>query len=624
MIAGKDINRRDFIKLSAAGAAVLSLPATALPAFASSQMHGLSVFGDLKYGPDFTNFDYVNPEAPKGGRIVLTAPSWSYNQNPQTYNTFNTFILKGDAPPRMELCFDSLMVRAYDEPDAVYGLVAEAAKVAPDGNSVTFYLRDEARFHDGSPLTAEDVAFSLNILKEKGHPQIRQVLKEMVSAEAKDLRNLLVTFSGEHSNQLPLLVAVMPILSQKYYTRYDFAQSTLTPPLSSGPYTVGRHEIGRFIEYQAVEDYWAKDLPVVRGQNNFSVIRLDFFRERQAAFEAFKKGNVTYHEEFSSKTWATEYTFPSLVDGRVAKKEYPDHRPAGAQGWFFNTRRAKFADPRVRQAIGMCFDFEWSNQALFFDLYTRTQSFFENSEMKAEGKPDAAQLALLEPFRGQVPDSVFGDAVLAPVSNASGQDRKMLSKAAKLMQEAGYTREGDTLHGPDGKPFEFEFLSNAQSFERIVQPFVRNLNLIGIRARFRLVDPAQYQARLNEFDFDVCARRFAMSPTLGASIRQFWTSQAAETSGSYNLAGISDPVVDALVDKAILAPTRADMTTAARALDRVLRAGHYWVPQWYKPVHTVGVWDMFGNPQTMPRYAFPVETTWWVDLEKAVRIGKVD
>lgn len=614
-------NRRTFLKLTGASAAAALLPSGFTPALAGDRRHGLSVFGDLKYPAGFFHFDYVNPDAPKGGTITFRPPSWAFNQNPQTFNSFNSFILKGDAPPRMEVCFDTLMVRALDEPDAMYGLLAESVEITDDGNTYIFNLRPEARFHDGSKLTAEDVAFSIILLKADGHPQISQTLRELIDTEVLDEYRVAVQFTGKQTRQLPLFVAGLPIFSKRYYTTYDFKQSTLTPPLSSGAYKVGKHAVGRYVEYHKVVDYWAKDLPVLVGQQNFDVLRLEFFRDYQVGFEAFKKGNITFQEEFSSKIWSTEYNFPAVQDGRVIRKEFADNRPAGAQGWFFNTRREKFKDPRVRQALGYAFDFEWSNKVLFYGLYTRTQSFFQNSDMMATGTPPPEELALLEPFRGQVPDSVFGEPPLAPVSNGSGFDRKLLRTASQLLREAGLKRDGPTLVGADGQPFEIEFLSNSKAFERITLPYIKNLERLGIKGTFRLVDPAQYQSRLNDFDFDVAGRRFALSATLSDTIRQFWGSKAAAQPGSNNLAGIADPAVDALIERAIDAKTREDMTIAARALDRVLRAGHYWVPQWYKPVHNVAVWDMFGYPDDPPPYAFPVESTWWFDKEKAEKIG---
>ncbi|WP_321332699.1 extracellular solute-binding protein [Breoghania sp.] len=627
------VNRRDVL---AWGAGATLSPLLRLPkAFAQTATgaaadtdtgprHGLSVFGDLKYGPDFSHFDYLDPDAPKGGRMVFNAPSWAYNQNPLTFDTLNTFILKGNAPPRMELCFDTLMVRALDEPDAMYGLVAESVAISEDRNVYTFRLRPEARFHDGSPLTADDVAFSLMLLKEKGHPAITQTIRDMESAAAVDAHTLQVRFSGTHSRQLPLIVAGLPILSKAFYTVNDFTKSTLAPPLGSGPYRVGEVDAGRSIEYERVSDWWAKDLPVARGAFNFDTLRLEFFRERDIAFEAFKKGKITFREEFTSKTWATGYDFPAIRQGRVIRATFPDNRLAGTQGWFFNTRRKKFSDPRTRQAVGLAFDFEWTNENLFYGLYERTQSYFQNSDMMATGKPSPDELRLLELFRGQVPDEVFEEVWVSPKTDGSGRDRAALRQAHDLLKEAGWIRDGKRLVSADGEPLTIEFLANGPIFGRVIQPYANRLALLGIDAQFRQVDSSQFQARLNTFDFDVTARRYAMASTPGEGIRQFWGSRAAKTEGSANLAGIASPAIDALIEKVIHAESREAMTTVARALDRVLRAGHYWVPNWFKSTHTVAYWDQFGYAEPIPAYDFPVETTWWYDPEKAKRIGRSD
>ncbi len=596
--------------------------ATTAPVMPAGERHGISVFGDLKYGPDFAQFDWVDPAAPKGGRIVFTAPNWAYNQNPQTFNTFNTFILKGDAPPRVETLFDSLMVRALDEPDALYGLVARSVERSADGNAFTFRLRPEARFHDGSPLTAEDVAFSLTILKEQGHPIIAQTIREMTAAEASAPDTVVVRFSGKQSRQLVMVIATLPIFSKAFYATRAFDASTLEPPLGSGPYRIGRFEPGRFIEYDRVADWWAADLPTARGRFNFDVVRLEFYRDRQVAFEALKKGEVTYREEFTSRTWATEYNFPAVTDGSVRLETFADDSPSGAQGFFMNLRREKFADPRTRAAIGLCFDFEWSNKALFHGLYSRTESFFQNSEMMATGLPSPEELALLEPFRGRVPEAVFGEAWRAPVSDGSGQDRTLLRQANDLLLAAGWRHEGNRLVDGAGRPFTIEYLENDNSSSRIIQPFFRNLQRIGIEATERVVDPAQYQARTDGFDFDMTGLRFSLPETPGEELRQFFTSESARTNGSRNMAGIANPAVDALVEKIIAAPTRQEMSVAARALDRVLRVDVPWVPNWYKAAHNVAFWDLFGSPATKPRYGFPVETTWWWDAGRATKLGR--
>ncbi|MCC2110741.1 MAG: ABC transporter substrate-binding protein [Hyphomicrobiales bacterium] len=617
------LSRRTVLKFAAAAAIAPGLGRRGLAAETASH-HGLSVFGDLKYPAGFAHFDYVDPAAPKGGRLVRTAAEWAYNQGPLTFNTLNGFVLKGDAPPRVELVFDSLMTRASDEPDAVYGLLAESADVADDGTLYRFHLRPQARFHDGTPVTAADVAFSLNLLKEKGHPSIGQTIRDMRTVEAEDDRTALVRFAPGRARDLPLIVASLPVFPKAYWTSRDFEAATLEPLLGSGPYKIGRFEVGHFIEYDRVADYWGRGLPVNRGHHNFDVVRIEFYRDSDVSFEAFKKGGLTFREEFSSKTWSTGYDFPAVADGRIKRTSFPDDRPSGAQGFFLNVRRAKLADRKVREALIYAFDFEWSNATLFYGLYERTRSFFENSELMAEGLPSADELALLEPFRDQLPAEVFGAPFLPPVSDGTGQDRKLLRQADRLLREAGFEVADGVRRDATGAPFTLEFLSDSPLFERIVQPYGRNLKLLGIESTFRRVDSAQYQSRLKEFDFDITTRRYAMSATPGEGIRQYWGSAAANQPGSSNLSGIKDPVVDALIDRVIAAPSRKDLVTATRALDRVLRAGRYWVPQWYKASHAVAHWDVFGWPQTKPRYDFPVETTWWYDREKAARIGKAE
>ncbi|PKQ01609.1 MAG: hypothetical protein CVT73_22550, partial [Alphaproteobacteria bacterium HGW-Alphaproteobacteria-12] len=499
-----------------------------------------------------------------------------------------------------------------DEPDALYGLVAESVEISDDGNRLVFHLRDGARFHDGTPLTAEDAAFSFMLLKEKGHPLIAQNVKEMASAEAVDERTLAVTLTGKQTRDLPLFIAgTLPIFSKAFYTEQDFADASLTPPLGSGPYKVGDFRAGRFVSYARVADYWGQDLPVNRGQWNFDTVRFEYFRDRTAQFEAFKAGGYLFREEFTSKTWATEYDFPAVKDGRVKLLTLPDDTPSGAQGWFLNTRRPKFQDIRVREAIGLAFDFAWTNKNLFYDLYKRTESYFENSPMKATGEPDADELALLEPWRGEVPDAVFGPAVTPPESDGSGQDRALLRRAAALLDEAGWKIADGKRRNAAGEAFSIEFLDNDPMVERLVAPLAKNLRLLGIDARSRQIDSSQYQLRRDTYDFDVVMQRYSLSLTPGVEVRSYWSSDFAKIPGGRNLSGISSPAIDALIEQVIAAPTREAQIVAARALDRVLRAGHYWVPQWHKNVHNLAFWDKFAWPETKPRYDRGVLATWW-------------
>ncbi|MCT8970850.1 extracellular solute-binding protein [Microbaculum marinisediminis] len=623
-MAARGLTRRDLLAGAAALGGVAGLggrPATA-QAVASERLHGLSVFGNLKYPAGFAQFDYVVPDAPKGGVLAMVPSSWAFNQNPQTFNTLNTLILKGDAPVGLHIIFDTLMVRAFDEPDAVYGLVAEGVEISADRNTYRFFLRPEARWHDGTALTAADVEFSLNTLKQQGHPLISQTIREMVGARAVGDHEVAVTFTGKQARDLAQTVATLPIISRAYYQTQPFDQTTMQPPLASGPYRVGKFDAGRYIDYDRVADYWARDLPVVRGQYNFDTLRYEFYRDRDVAFEAFKAGRYFFREEFTSRVWATGYDFPAVDDGRVTLATIADDTPSGAQGWFLNTRRQKFADPRVREALIYAFDFEWTNRTLFYDLYRRSHSYFQNSDMMAEGPPSEAELALLEPWRGKVPDEVFGAPFTPPVSDGSGQDRKLLRHATRLLKEAGWSIDGGALKNAAGETLTIEFLDNDGSFERVVQPYIRNLKVLGIEASFRIVDASQYQSRLNDFDYDLITRRYSMSPTPGEGIKQFWTSPSATVPGSNNLSGIADPAIDALTDIVINAETRDEQVTAARALDRLLRAGRYWVPHWYKAVHNLAYWDVYDRPEEKPRYARGVVETWWLNADRAAKLGK--
>jgi len=610
-----DVTRRDALML---GVGVLASSA-ARPARAEAEpeRHGMSAFGDLKYPADFGHFDYVDPRAPKGGVFSHVGSTRAFNQNFLTFNSLNSFILKGDGAQGMELTFASLMVRAEDEPDALYGLAARAVRMSTDGLSYRFVLRPGITFHDGSPLTAHDAAFSLKILKAKGHPIAQQLLRDFAGAEADDDASLVVTFAPNRARDVPLFAASLPIFSRAYYATRAFDETTLEAPLGCGPYKVGRLEVGRYIEYERVKDWWGVDLPVARGQNNFDVVRYEYYRDRDVAFEGFTGKSYLFREEFTSRVWATRYDFPAIHDGRVKRDVIPDDTPSGAQGWFFNTRREKFKDRRLREALTCAFDFEWTNKTIMYGSYQRTHSVFQNSPMMALGKPSADELALLAPFRGKVADEVFGDAFVPPVSDGSGQDRALLRKASAILQEAGFPVRSGKRTMPSGEPVTIEFLLDEPSFQPHHMPFIKNLGTLGIEANLRIVDPVQYKKREDDFDFDVIVQRFSFSSTPGDSLRSYFSSQAAALQGSQNLAGISDPVVDALIERIIAADSRPALISACKALDRVIRAGRYWIPHWYKASHWLAFWDVFGRPATKPRYARGIPETWWYDRDKA-------
>jgi microcin C transport system substrate-binding protein len=584
--------------------------------------HGLSSFGDLKYPADFRHFDYVDPNAPKGGVFSQIGPSRQYNQNFLTFNSLNSFILKGDAAQGMELTFAALMASAEDEPDAMYGLAADQVRITTDGLVYRFHIRPEARFHDGTKLTAKDVAFSLNLLKDKGHPLITQQMRDVKGAEASDDEVVTVRFAPKRARDVPLFVVGLPIFSRAYYATREFDQTTLDVPLGSGPYRVGRFEAGRYIEYQRVAEWWGAKLPVSAGQYNFDTVRYEFYRDRDVGFEGFKAKSYLFREEFTSRTWATGYDFPAIRDGRVKRGEIPDDTPSGGQGWLFNLRRAKFANPRLREALSYAFDFEWTNKTIMYGAYLRTHSVFQNSDMMAQGTPSPEELKLLEPWRGKVPDQVFGEPVVPPVSDGSGQDRALLRKASQMLQDAGFPIRNGKRLSPNGEPVTFEFLIDEPSFQPHHMPFIKNLGTLGIDATLRVADPVQFNARVNEFDFDVTILRMNFSTTPGEALRTYFSAAAAATKGSQNLAGIANPAVDDLIDKVIDASTRSELVIAARALDRVLRSGQYWIPHWYKASHRIAYWDVFGHPNSTPRYARGIPETWWYDRDKAARIEK--
>jgi microcin C transport system substrate-binding protein len=584
--------------------------------------HGMSAFGDLKYPADFSHFDYADPAASKGGTFSQVGPTRMFNQNFLTFNSLNSYILRGDAAQGMELTFASLMARANDEPDAMYGLAAHTVEISSDGLIYRFLLRPEAIFHDGSRLTAQDVAFSLTTLKEKGHPIITQLLRDFTGVEASDEATVVLRFAPQRGRDVPLFAASLPIFSRAYYSSRKFDETTLEAPLGCGPYRVGRFEPGRYIEYRRVVDWWGAKLPVARGHYNFDTVRYEYYRDRDVAFEGFTGKSYLFREEFTSRIWATRYNFPALKDGRVKREVLPDETPSGAQGWFLNTRLPKFRNPKLREALICAFDFEWTNKTIMYGSYERTHSVFQNSEMMAVGRPAPEELALLEPFRGKVPDEVFGEPFVPPVSDGSGQDRALLRRGAQLLQQAGYGIKNGKRVGPQGEPVTIEFLIEDPSFQPHHMPYLKNLATLGIDATLRVIDAAQMQRRRDDFDFDVVIQRFGFSSTPGDSLRSYFSSEAAKLKGSQNLAGIADPAIDAMIDQIIAAETRVALHTACRALDRLIRAGRYWIPHWYKASHWIAYWNQFNKPAVKPRYARGVLETWWYDAGKASKIDR--
>jgi microcin C transport system substrate-binding protein len=578
--------------------------------------HGLSAFGELKYPADFEHFDYVNPDAPKGGILSHTGYSAS-----ETFDTFNPYIIKGTAPEGLALTsadgggsitYDSLMVASADEPSSVYGLVAYEVEYPQDRSWVIFRMRPEARFHDGSPLTAEDVSFTLNLLKEEGDPRMIVPLLDVEQVSVLGPHEIRIDFKeGVPTRDLPMAIAQFPILSKAYYSEHDFTVSTLDKPLAGGPYRIGEFRTGNWVEYDRVDDYWAADLPVNRGRWNFDVIRYEFYRDSIAQLEAFKSREFLLNVEMSSKSWAQDYDFPAIRDGRVLKREIPDLSPVSAQGFYINTRLEKFSDPRVRQALDLAFDFEWAKKNIFYGQYERTISYFMGTDMEAKGPPSPAELELLEPWRDQLAPEVFGEPYLPPVTDGSGNIRTNLRQALGLLQDAGWRVVGGKLVNERGEPFELEFFDFSDSFFRITGPYFQQLQTLGISASNRVIDPSQYERRAQEFDFDIISINLPNAATPGIELRDRFGSRYADSVGGWNFPGIQDPVVDALVEAVIAADSRAEMAVAGRALDRVLRAGHYWVPAWHNSSHRTAHWDVFAWPATTPKFQRGVIDTWW-------------
>ena len=578
--------------------------------------HGVSLFGDLKYGPDFKNFDYVNPDAPKDGTMRRSAIG--------TFDTLNPFVIKGTPPSGVGEVFDTLAVRSEDEPSSIYGLVAENIELAPDKLSVLYTIRKEARFHDGAPMTPDDVLWTFEMLRAKGQPHYRSYYGDVTKVGKEGERGIRFYFKSAENRELPQILGEMPVLSKVYWSGRDFEKTTLDPPLGSGPYKIESLDPGRSITYRRVADYWAADLPVNKGRYNVDVIRYDYYRDTTIALEAFKAGQYDVRSEISSKNWATGYDSPALRAGLIKKEEIPNELPSGMQGFGYNLRRSLFQDPRVREALAYAFDFEWSNKELFYGAYTRTRSYFDNSELAATGMPQGEELKILEKFRGRIPEAVFTTEYEPPKYDGSGNIRDGLRAALKLLKEAGWAFKGEKLVNDEtGQPFEFEILLVQPEFERIVLPFKKNLERMGINARVRTIDPAQYQKRMETFDYDMTVVGFGESLSPGNEQREFWGSQAADEQGSNNLLGIKNPVIDELIEELIRAPDRPSLVAHTRALDRVLQYGYYVIPNYHLSAFRVAYWDKFRRPAISPKYAVGLDT-WWVDpsAEQSVEAKK--
>jgi len=579
------------------------------PATAQEAAHGLSLFGDLKYGPDFPHFDYANPSAPKGGLLHLATVD--------TFSTLNPFTLKGVSAAGAGLPFESLLEGSADEADAAYGLIAEGVVLAPDRRSVRFHLRPEARWHDGTPITARDVAFSYEILTTEGHPAYANNLAGVDRVETTGDHDVSFHLADPDNRKLPLIVGGLSIVSEAYYRDRAFGETTMEPPLGSGAYRVAKVDPGRSVTYERVPDYWGAQLPLNVGRYNFDTIVYDYYRDRTVLVEALKAGEYDFHEEYTSKVWATQYDIPAVEQGWLVKDVLKDNTPSGVQAFFFNTRLPKFQDRRVREALAYAFDFEWLNKNQFYGLYDRMASYFENSELAARDLPSEAELALLEPHRGAVPEEVFTKAFVPPATDGSGNNRGNLRAARSLLKEAGWvTKEGALVNGETGEPMTVEFLYFEPTFERIYAAFGRSLERLGVGVNLRLVDGAQYEERLKTHDFDITTIRFVFNLSPGAELNSYFASSTVDQVGSFNIPGIKDPVVDALIGEVAAATDRPSLIAAARALDRVLLWGHYMIPQWYKGAHHLVYWNKFDRPALKPRYARGVFDTWWVDREK--------
>jgi microcin C transport system substrate-binding protein len=594
-------------------AACLLAVIACLPASAEiHKAHAITLYGEApKYGENFTHFDYVDPDAPKGGMFRTAPPGEA------TFDSFNPYISKGNAVSTGAI--ESLMISSADEPSTMYGLIAETIEWPDDRSWAIFNLDPNAKWHDGKPIIADDVIWSFNTLIEKGIPAYRFYYASVDKVEKLGERRVKFSFKEKDNKELPLSVASLSIFPKHYWADHDFTKTTLEPPLGSGPYRVKDFESGRYMVQERVENYWAMNHPTQMGMNNFAEIRTEFFRDITALRLALKSGRLDFLDEHQAKAWALEYEIDAVKDGLLVKERVAHQQPQGMQGTVLNTRRELFKDSRVREAIGYAFDFEWANKNLFFSQYTRTDSYFVNTPLAATGLPQGKELEILEEYRGEIPERVFTEKVSVPITDGSGWARGNLRKAFSLLESAGWTVKDQKLVNTKGEQFEFELLLRSQGFIRIMLPWVRNLRRLGMDAKLRLVDNAQWINRVREFDFDAMVIRFPQIENPGNEQRDIWKSDTAEVKGSRNYAGIKSAVVDELVEELILSPDRETVTAYTKALDRLLIFGFYVVPNWYLSADRLLYWNKFSRP-IVPLKNGTMTSRWWFDSDKAQQL----
>ena len=570
--------------------------------------HGLALVGTPALPADFPHFPYVNPDAPKGGEVAQAAIG--------TFDSFNPFIVRGTPAAASARLYESLMVRSADEPESAYGHLAAVIEIPADHKGVAFELRPEARFQDGTPVTAQDVVWTFNTLREKGRPFFRQYYADVASVVAESQTRVVFRFVTDQNRELPQILGEMPVLPEHWWAGRDFTRPLTEPPVGSGPYRIGSFEMGRTLTLERVPDYWGAKVPTAIGLNNFDRIRVEYYRDATVAQEAFKAGQVDWRQENVAKEWATGYDFPAVAKGLVKKESISRNLPTGMQGLAMNARRPLFADRRVREALVQVFDFEWMNKNLFYNSYARTLSYFSNSDFASSGLPEGSELKLLEPFRGEVPDAVFTKPFALPITDGSGNNREGLRRALALMKEAGWEIKDRKLVNAQGQHFAFEILLSSPTYERIALPYTQWLERLGMEVRVRTVDPAQYQRLMDTFDYDMTDTGIGQSGSPGNEQQEFWSCESSKVEGSANIMGVCHKAVDALIAHLLRTHDYASLVTATRALDRVLLAEHHIVPQWHSSKINIAYWNRFGRP-SMPVRSGVVIDSWWVDPQLA-------